>query len=194
LTGLVIHLGNIIVFPLIASHTNTPRAEVRAKLSSTRLNFLLVGGLGFSIFAATADLAIKILLDQRYTAAGWMLPVLLVGSWFSVLCSVNESMLLGLGRPLYNARANSLKFGCLLIGLPISLTKYGLIGGIIVVVAAECFRYVSILVGQIRERLSFGVQDFLVTLLVFIVIVLLEWIRRGLGLGTPFDDFTIGTM
>jgi O-antigen/teichoic acid export membrane protein len=194
LTGLVVQLGNIIVFPLIASHSNKPRAELRVKVSSNRLKFLLVGGLGFSIFAATADLAIKLLLDQRYHAAGWMLPVLLVGSWFSVLCSVNESMLLGLGKPFYGALANGVKFGCLLIGLPLSLMEYGLIGGIIVVAAAECFRYVSILVGQIRERFSFGVQDFLVTLIVFIVIILLEWMRRGLGLGTAFDNFTTGAM
>jgi O-antigen/teichoic acid export membrane protein len=194
LTGLVVKLGNIIVFPLIASHSNRPRAELREKLSPSRLKFLLVGGLGFSIFAGTVDLAIKLLLDQRYNAAGWMLPVLLVGSWFSILCSVNESMLLGLGKPLYSALANGVKFGFLLVGLPLSLMEYGLIGGIIVVAAAECFRYVLILVGQIRERLSFGMQDFLVTLMVFTVIILLEWIRRGLGLGTPFDDFTIGTM
>jgi len=189
LTGLFVKLGNMIVFPLIAAHSNMPRAELRGKLSSTRMKFLLVGGLGFSIFAGTVDLVIKLLLDQRYHAASWMLPVLLVGSWFSILCSINESMLLGVGKPLYSALANGVKFGCLLIGLPLILMQYGLIGGIIVVAAAECFRYVSILIGQIRERLSFGLQDCLITLIVLAVMILVEWIRRELGLGTPFDDF-----
>jgi O-antigen/teichoic acid export membrane protein len=194
LTGLIARLGEIIVFPLIASHSNTPRVDLRDKLSATRLKFLLVGGLGFSIFAATVDLPIKILLDQRYNAAAWMLPVLLFGSWFSLLYSINQSTLLGLGKPFYSALANIFKFGCLLIALPLSLTEYGLLGCIIVVSAAEMFRYVSILVGQIRERFSFGMQDFLVTLMVFIVIALLEWIRWALRIGTPFDNFTINSM
>lgn len=189
LTGLFLKLGNIIVFPAIAARSNMPRAELRGKLASIRLKFLFAGGLGFSIFAASIDLVIKILLDERYHAATWMLPILLVGSWFSILCSINESMLLGVGKPLYSALANGVKFGCLLIGLPIILMKYGLIGGIIVVAAAECFRYVSVLVGQIRERLSFGVQDCLITLMVFAVTILGELIRRELGLGTPFDEF-----
>ena len=126
LTALVARLGEIIVFPLIASHSNKLRADLREKLFATRLKFLLVGGLGFSIFAATVDLPIKILLDQRYNAAAWMLPVLLVGSWFSLLYSINQSTLLGLGKPLYSALANIFKFGCLLIALPLSLTEYGL--------------------------------------------------------------------
>jgi O-antigen/teichoic acid export membrane protein len=192
LTALVARLGNIVVFPLIASQSKVSRAELRKKLSSHRLMFLLVGAIGFAIFAVTADLAIKVLFDQRYHAAGWMLPVLLVGSWFSLLCSINESTLLGLGKPFYGALGNGTKFGCFLIGLPLGLAAYGLVGCIFVIAAADFFRYVPIFAGQVRERLSFGLQDSLITLLVFVLIMLLEWARWALGFGTSFDDFLIG--
>ena len=36
--------------------------------------FLVVAGIGFSLLAAMADLPIRILYDQRYQAAEWMLP------------------------------------------------------------------------------------------------------------------------
>ena len=70
-----------------------PRHELRAQLAPIRMKFLLVAGFGFSLFAATADLAIGILYDQRYHAAGWMLPVLIIGAWFSIMSNLNESTL-----------------------------------------------------------------------------------------------------
>lgn len=192
LTALVARLGNIIVFPMIAARSHEPRADLRAKLSSTRLKFLIVGGIGFSIFTVTADLAIKLLFDQRYHAASWMLPVLLVGSWFSILCSVNKSTLLGLGKPFYGALGNATKFGCFVIGLPVALATHGMVGCIFVIAAADFFRYGPILAGQIRERFSFGAQDFLVTIMAFSTIIFLEWVRRSWGFGTSFDDFPVG--
>jgi O-antigen/teichoic acid export membrane protein len=189
LTALVARLGNVVVFPLIAAQSKASRADLHAKLSSIRVKFLLVGAICFSFIAATTDLVIKVLLDQRYHAAAWMLPILLFGSWFSILSSVNESTLLGLGKPLYSAIGNGTKFGCYLVGLPVALSTHGIVGCIFVIAAADMFRYVSILVGQLRERFSFGLQDLLVTLMVLALVTLLEWVRRALGFGTSFDDF-----
>ena len=97
-------------FPLIASHSRMPRADLRAQLaSSVRAKVLLVAAIGFSLFAATADLLIKILYDERYQAAGRMLPVLIIGSWLSILATIDESTLLGLGKPSYGAISNGRK-------------------------------------------------------------------------------------
>src|SRR6185437_5378327 len=99
LTTLVIRFGNIVIFPFIASHSELPRASLREQLISIRLRFLLIAAFGFSVSAAVVDLAIKFVFDQRYHAAGWMAPILITGSWISILCSLNESTLLGLGKP-----------------------------------------------------------------------------------------------
>jgi O-antigen/teichoic acid export membrane protein len=192
LLGLVVlRLGNYVLFPLIASHSQTPRADLRAQLAPIRAKFLLVAAIGFSLFAATADLPIKILYDERYQAAGWMLPVLIIGSWFSILAFINESTLLGLGKPSYSAISNGLKFAFFLIGLPLSIKLYGLIGGVTVVALADLFRYVPILVGQSKERFSFGIQDFLLTLVVVLLIGFFEWLRWTIGYGTSFDSLPI---
>jgi O-antigen/teichoic acid export membrane protein len=192
LLGLVVlRLGNYVLFPLIASHSQMPRDNLRAQLISIRAKFMLVAAIGFSLFAATADLPIKILYDERYQAAGWMLPILIIGSWFTILAVINESTLLGLGKPSYGAVSNGLKFAFLLIGLPLFTKVYGVLGGVMVVALADLCRYIPIFIGQRRERFAFGIQDLLSTSAVFLMIGLFEWLRWAAGYGTSFDTLPI---
>jgi len=188
LSILVLRIGNIVIFPFVASHSQTSRVALREQLVAIRLSFLLVAAIGFSFSAATIDLAIKIVLDQRYHAATWMVPVLIMGAWISILCSLNESTLLGIGKPRYGAIGYSLKFIWLLIGLPFSFNHFGVLGSIIVVAISDIFRYVSIVAGQLRERLTFGKQDFFVTLLMVTLVAIIEWIRWTFGFGTSFEN------
>ena len=191
LSALVMQLGQDVLFPFITAHRDVPRTELRKEVGSTRAKFLMLAALGFSFFVATADLIIKLLYDERYQAARWMLPVLFIGSWFSMLAYLNESALLGVGKPSYNAVANTCKFTFLLIGLPFSVTIYGLFGGITVVALADLCRYVPGLIGLTKERFSFGIQDFLSTLMLLVLIGLWEWLRFVLGFGTSFETMPI---
>jgi O-antigen/teichoic acid export membrane protein len=185
---LVLSLGHTVLFPFITAHLEVPRPDLRAQLVSIRTKFLLLATVGISVFVAVADLIIKLLYDQRYHAASWMLPALIIGSWFSILANLNESTLLGLGKPSYNALANALKFVFIVVSLPLMVKLYGLLGGVTVVMLADLCRYVPVLIGQRRERFSFGVQDFLLTLTVLFLIALWEWLRSVAGFGTSFDS------
>lgn len=188
LVGMVVlRLGNYVLFPLIASQAQTPRAELRSQLAPIRMKFLLVAAIGFSVFAATADLPIRLLYDQRYQAAAWMLPIMIVGSWASMLAVINESLVLGLGKPSYGAFANVSKFAFLLIVLPITVGRYGVLGGVIVIALADLCRYIPIVIGQKREHFSFGRQDLVLTLVCFLAMALWQWIRWMMGFGTSFD-------
>ena len=187
----VMRLGNYVLFPFIASHSQMPRNELWGQLAAPRIRLLALAALGFAFSVAAIDLAIKLLYDQRYQAASWMLPVLLFGSWFAMLANLNEASLLGLGKPLYSAVGNGVKFAFLLIGLPLSVRSHGVLGGIFVVVLAELSRYVPLLIGQRREQFSFARQDVLVTLLGFAILALLEWLRWVLGFGTSFESLPI---
>jgi O-antigen/teichoic acid export membrane protein len=160
---------------------------LRALIVPLRLKFLIVAAAGFAFAIATIDLAIKIIFDARYHAAAWMVPVLIVGAWISILCSLNESTLLGIGKPRYNAIGYALKFAVLLVGLPLGFTYFGMPGCIVVVAASDLPRYVSIVMGQVREDLSFALQDFLVTLLMLLLAVVLEYTRWASGFGMSFD-------
>jgi len=184
----VLRLGNYVLFPLIASHSQTRRDELRRQLGPLRVKFLLLTSIVFSLLVAIADIPIKLLYDERYQAANWMLPVLIIGSWFSILAYLNESTLLGLGKPSYSAISNGFKFAFLAIGLPLSFEIYGLIGCILIVVLADLVRYIPILIGQRREHFSFGRQDLLGTLAVIVFAGFWEWARWSVGFGTSFDS------
>lgn len=191
LTSLIVNLSNQVVFPLVASQSGMPRTELRRQLAPIRMKFLVATAVGIAILVVGGDVVVGILYDKRYHAAGWMLPILIVGAWFGVLASLNESLLLGIGRPQYSAASNSAKCGFLVLGLIVTVVRYGVVGGVIVVAASEFFRYISLLIGQIRERLSFRAQDILVTAGFFSLIVICEFLRWEFGFGTSFGGVPI---
>jgi O-antigen/teichoic acid export membrane protein len=188
LSALVSRLTGIVVFPLIASLSSMSRSDLRSELSPNRLFFLLSAALVFSLSAAILDLVIKFLFDQRYQAAGWMLPILLAGAWFSIMCSLNEAPLFAFGKMHYSAIGNSVKFGALLFGIPIGYSQYGTVGAIAAIAISEIFRYSAVLIGQFRQKFSFGTQDLIATLFLIGSLALLEWLRWSFGYGTSFDE------
>ena len=192
-TGLVGRINSMVIFPFIATHSKLPRADLRQQLKSVRARFLFIAALGFSVSVAIADLLVRILYDARYQEAGWMLSVMLIGRWISMVSYINEGTLIGFGRPLYGAYAWGLKFAVLLIGLPLAFIEYGIVGAIIFVVVSEIFRYVPLLIGQTRERFSFVGQDLATTLLMLALVLFWGWLRSALGLGTSFDSLLFAT-
>jgi O-antigen/teichoic acid export membrane protein len=187
----MLRLGNYVLFPLIASHSQRPRADLRADLKSIRMKFLCVTAIVLSVLISAADLPIKFLYDQRYAAASWMLPVLTLGAWFSTLATINEATLLGLGKPSYSAAASGSKFAALLIGLPLGLHFYGLVGGLFMVSLSDLWRYIPILAGQRRQGLSFGMQDLFATVAMFLLVVFWEVLRWAAGYGTSFENLPL---
>ena len=149
---------------------------------------LFLTALGLSAFAAIADVPIKILYDPRYYAAAGILTFTTLGAWFSIMCSINEAVLLGFARPQYAAAGNALKLGWLLVGLPVSYAWHGFFGVILVVAVSDLFRYIPILIGQIRNRFSFGMQDLLMTVVMFGLFGFFVWLRWSLGLGFAMSN------
>ena len=192
--AVVLQLGSAVIFPFVAAHSQMPRPRLRTDLAPIRLGFILVAALGFSVFAAFSDLAIRLFYDDRYQAATWMLPVLLLGAWVTVLVNLNESTLLGLGRPSFSALSNASKFVFIMIGMLLSIPHYGVLGGVVVVAASDLCRYAAILVGQLRERMSFGRQDLLASAAVIALISMWEWLRELVGLGNSFEPIVRAVM
>ena len=181
-------LCNIVIFPLVASEAAKPRSQLRADLAPVRLAFVMICAVGLSLFVVLADFIIAVMYDQRYQAASWMLPILIVGLWFSILASLNEWILIGVGRPQYSTVASSCKLALILAGLPLATMWYGIVGAVIVVAISDLPRYGPILFGQRRSQLSFLRQDIVATAAFFALVVFWEWGRYSFGLGTSFDQ------
>ena len=116
-----------------------------------------------------------------------MLPIMTMGVWFTILCSINETTLLGFGKPNYGAVANCVRFVYLLIALPFGFKNYGVTGVVIAVSSSDLFRYLPILIGQMQVRLLVLCSGFVcLTLVMFASIPFWVWLRWMLGLGTSF--------
>jgi O-antigen/teichoic acid export membrane protein len=189
--GLAVRLGYLLIFPVISSSKDMPREGLREQVAPLRMKLLTVAALGLSAAVAIADMLIELIYDQRYHEAAWMLPILLLGVWGSVLCSINEATLLGFGKPLYGALANSVKLAYLVVGLPAAFYGFELLGAVIVVATSDLSRYIPIMIGQRRERFAFPLQDAGSTLLLAVLVCIWMLLRWQVGWGTSFDDLPL---
>lgn len=170
LSLLVARIGSLVIFPMVAAAGHSEGA-LRQKLSRSRNSMLLGGAVFASLFVAASDLIVFLLYDDRYKTAALMLPVLAFGVWFSILCTISESILLGVGRPSYGAIANLIKLVWLLVGLPVGVVYFGVAGAVGVMASADLIRYVPLLHAQRREHISFFRQDLAITLALCVMVV-----------------------
>jgi hypothetical protein len=62
------------------------------------------------------------------------------------------------------------------------------LGAIAVVAVSDACRYIPTYIGQVHERIAFGMQDFSMTVLTIILLFAFEWLRWILGFGTSFEN------
>jgi O-antigen/teichoic acid export membrane protein len=180
-------IGYVVVYPLIASSSSQPRPSVRAHVSPLRRRLLIAAALAFAVGVSISDRFVMLVYDHRYHDAAWMLPILLLGVWPSVLTATGESTLLGLGKPVYAGVSNGLKLGYLVVAVPFMFLTYGMLGAVVAMAFSDLVRYLPLLGGQVRERLSFIRQDAVATLIFLVTLALMTAARQHYGFGTPFD-------
>lgn len=178
-------LGAFLVFPKIAGLRGQHHAAAGRIRGSRRLA-LALAAFAVGIGVAASDALIILLYDPRYHAAAFMLPVLLIGTWFAVLANFAESMLLGCDRPAPGALANASKFVILAVGLPLSLSFTGLLGALMVLALAESCRWLVLGRALVREKLSFFADDLVLTAL---LVGTAGVTKLGLGAAGIVPDF-----
>ena len=187
LSLLVARIGSLVIFPMVAAAGHS-KEILKEKLSVSRTSVLMGAAVAISLFISISDLVVLLLYDDRYKAAALMLPVLTVGVWFSVLCTLSESVLLGIGRPSYGAIANVIKFVWLLIGLPVAITFYGVAGAVGVMAASEFVRYLPLLHSQKVEHISFLRQDVLITIAMAGMVIVWRTLFWSLGISGGIES------
>ncbi|MFO1239608.1 MAG: oligosaccharide flippase family protein [Sphingomonadaceae bacterium] len=178
---LMARIGSLIIFPMVAAAGHS-EGVLREKLARGRTTMLFGGAALVSLFVASSDLIVFMLYDDRYKTAALMLPVLALGVWFSILCTLSESVLLGVGRPSYGAMANLVKLAWLAVGLPVGVLYFGVAGAIGVMASSDLVKYIPLLAAQKREHISFMRQDMLITLAMCAMIVIWRTLLWSVGL------------
>lgn len=183
---LVQRLGDMLVYPKIAA-TQLDGLALRKIVAPIRGRLLLPIVAGLALAVALSDQLIILLYDRRYHAAAFMLPILLVGIWFSILATLGDSILMGTRRPAHTARANLAKFAFTCAGLPLALHYDGMVAAIFVVAGADFVRYTSQTISQRVQGLSFLRQDAALTLTLIGMIVAWRVLFTTLDILPGFD-------
>lgn len=174
-------MGNLLVFPRISGSISRG-GDLRRVIGPLRLVALATVAAGLALGVSLADQFIYIFYDQRYYAAGFFLPVLLVGTWFGILATMADAMMMGIGKPSGVAFSNGAKLGVIVLALPLVLPRFGINAALGVFLMAEAVRYTMLAWRGSAAGLGFARQDIVMTMLFFILIVLFREGTMLLGL------------
>jgi O-antigen/teichoic acid export membrane protein len=157
-------LGGAVVFPAFSRVASRP--DFSRVFWRVRLLFLLGGALLVSGLIASGPHLIRVLYDDRYAQAGWILRYLAMMAWFQILAATNEAAMLALGRPHWLAAGNGAKAGLLMLLVPLGFHQAGFAGALVGLVCAEFGRYAVSGVAAARRGLRVARWDVIMTALI----------------------------
>jgi O-antigen/teichoic acid export membrane protein len=181
-------INGSVIFPLVTKYAKSPRHELRERIRVPRGKLLLAMAIGLAVFTCFSDILVKILYDQRYKDAEWMLPLLALGMWPFLLTTTIDCSLFAVSTPKYFALGKFAKVVFMLVSIPISFKLFGEIGVIIVIMLDDIPAYIIINIGLAKQGLMLLKQDALVTSAMVGGVVLLLAIRIVTGMGVPGLD------
>lgn len=184
---LVTRLGGQVLLPTISKLSHLPRAELRELIMRQRRRFLPWAAIAFAAGCALSDVAVDIMYDERYAAAGWVASTMLISAWIALLSLSVDSALIAFGKPKVVAAAN---FGVALmnfVAIPLGYVSFGVVGAVIALAARQTCYYIVISFGLNREQLGCGRQDAALTLLFVVSLAAAISLRMVLGFGHPFE-------
>lgn len=174
-------------FPFIARFSDRPRREYQNIIRKYRMPVLAVGGLMLILVVCTGDLFITHVYDRRYHEAAWMIGILTVGLWHTLLYSTTNPAILSLQKAHYNAFGYFVYCISLYLALPIGFHFWGMTGAVLAVALADLPMYFVALYSAYREGIRLFAQDAWLTLAFFTALVAALALRSSLGFGSPFS-------
>ena len=174
-------------FPFIARFSDRPRREYQDILLKYRMPVLAAGGLMLILVICTGDLFVTHVYDHRYHNAAWMIGILTVGLWHTLLYSTTNPAILSLQKAHYNALGYFVYCISLYLALPIGFHLLGMTGAVLAVAVADLPMYFVALYSAHREGIRLFAQDAWLTLAFIIALVAAVAIRSSLGFGSPFS-------
>ncbi len=180
--SLLLAVSNKVIFPTYSRMTELPRSEFRQKILRNRQPILLVLAVGLAIFISFGNLLVSFLYDDRYAAAGWMLPLISLGTWPLMLTQTIDPVLFALGKPRYNAFGSFLSFLFYAIGIPIGFSLYGAVGAVVSVAVSNIPIWILVSYALWREQISAFRQDILATAVFLTTLTIMFGVRSFFGL------------
>ncbi len=178
--AVILSLSSRVAYPFIAKIIHLPKAEFRARFLRYRFFALLAGAALLSIMSVWGYLLVTKLYDRRYGQAAWMIPILALGLWHTLLYQTTAPVLFSLGKAKYNAVGNAAYCIAVLLAIPISFHHFGMVGAVIAVAAGDLPLYVVTQFGATREGISPLRQDLQATGIFILFLATFFLMRRAL--------------
>ena len=150
-------------FPFIAKLLHLPKDEFRRTFLRYRFLTLLAGAGLLVLVVHLGGWLVTRVYDSRYTAASWMVPVLAIGLWHTLMYATTNPVLLSLGKSKYGAFGGGAYFVAIITLIPIGFHFAGMFGAVVAVAAGDFPLYVVLAVGASREGVSTWRQDLQAT-------------------------------
>jgi O-antigen/teichoic acid export membrane protein len=155
--------ANRVGYPFIAKMAHLPVPEFRKVFLQYRFRALLAGAVLLSLMVHLGGFLVTRMYDSRYHAASWMVPVLALGLWHTLMYSTTMPALLSLGKSHYGAVANATYFVAIIIAIPLGFHFFGMFGAVVAVSAGDLPLYIVLVIASSREGVSTWRQDLLTT-------------------------------
>jgi O-antigen/teichoic acid export membrane protein len=166
-------------YPFIAKMAHLPLSEFRRTFLSYRLRALLGGAAMLCLMVHLGGFLVSKIYDQRYHAASWMVPLLALGLWHTLMYATTMPALLSLGKSQYQAIGNAFYCVSALAAIPVGFHFGGMFGAVIAVAAADLPMYFVLVTGASREGVSTWKQDLEATG-IFVAFLGLGFVMRAL--------------
>jgi len=178
---IILALGQRVFYPFIAKIIQQPLAEFRPQFLRYRFYVLLLGASVVSIMFTWGNLLILKLYDHRYHEGAWMVPILSLGLWDTLLYQTTHPVLLSLGKPKYSAIGNACYCFFIIAAINVAYAFYGMHGAVIAIAAGDLPLYAVIQFGATREGIRPLRQDLLMTLIILAMIAALYFLKHSLS-------------
>jgi O-antigen/teichoic acid export membrane protein len=155
--------SNRVGFPFIAKMSHLPIAEFRKAFLQYRLRTLLVGAVMLCLMVHLGGVLVTMMYDRRYHEASWMVPVLALGLWHTMLYATTMPALLSLGKSKYQAVGNAVYCAAVVTAIPLAFHFFGMFGAVIAVAAGDLPFYFVLMAAASREGISTWRQDLKAT-------------------------------
>lgn len=185
---IIMQFCNKVGFPFLSKFQELPRAEFRRMYLKYRGLVLAAGAVLLAIDVCIADIFIRTVYPVRYHGAGWMIGILGVGLWHTLLYSTISPAIFALHRSHYNAFAQAVYCATLYLTLPWGFHHYGMLGAVIAAAAADLPMYFCFQYAAVREGVNTVLQDVVLTAVFVGVLFAALFVRHSLGLPSPFPS------
>ncbi len=158
-------VGQLVDWVAFPAYARIVNAGDPVQVPFRRMNNLVQLGAGALVagLIAGGPGLVRVLFDWRYHDAGWMLRLLAMGGWFTVLEASCSSLHKALASTRWMAAGHSSKVATMLVALPVGYHLDGIEGAMVGGIAADMVRYLVCGLGLERRGFAIFWHDTLTT-------------------------------